>query len=146
YRLNVIAIHVPPLREREEDVLLIACYYADKFARESGRSTVQFSDGALRVLREYDWPGNVRELENVIQRLVLMSENEVIDVPDLPSFMRFSASRKRGMDRPLAEVEAEYIHNVLASVKGNKTEAAKILGIDRKTLRAKLKPLKMPSV
>jgi len=80
----------------------------------------------------------VRELENVVQRLIVMNEDDIIDVADLPSLMRFSALREAGVDRTLAEVEAEYIRNVLASVNGNKSKAARVLGIDRKTLREKL--------
>ena len=138
YRLNVITISIPPLRDRGDDVLLLARYFAEKFAEAEGKPAPRFSDGALRVLRSYDWPGNVRELENAIQRLVVMTDGEAVDVPDLPSPMRCTEFRSSGFDRPLAEVEAEYINNVLASVDGNKTKAAKILGIDRKTLREKL--------
>jgi two-component system response regulator HydG len=139
FRLHVITISMPPLREREDDVLLIASHFAAKFAEELGRLAPRFSDEALQVLRNYHWPGNVRELENLIQRLVVMTEADVIEVPDLPSMMRFSLGREAGLDRTLAEVEAEHIRNVLASVGGNKTRAAEILGIDRKTLREKLK-------
>jgi two-component system response regulator HydG len=89
-------------------------------------------------LKDYDWPGNVRELENIIQRLVIMTDGDTIGVPDLPSLMRFSALRGVSPNRTLAEVEAEHIRIVLASVDGNKTQAAKILGITRKTLREKL--------
>jgi DNA-binding NtrC family response regulator len=95
----------------------------------------------LRAFKTYDWPGNVRELENVIQRLLIMTDSDTIDVPDLPSLMRFSAQRVAGLNRSLAEVEAEYIRNVLASVSGNKTKAAQILGIDRKTLREKIQKI-----
>ncbi len=140
FRLNVITIPVPPLRQRGNDILLLAHHFAVKFSAELGKPTPQFSDNALQVLRNYYWPGNVRELENVIQRLVVMTDGDVIEVPDMPSLMRFSALRETGLNRTLAEVEAEYIRNVLASVDGNKTQAAKILGIDRKTLREKLKP------
>lgn len=139
YRLNVITIFIPPLRERGDDILLLARHFITKFADELGKPAPGFSDNALQGLRNYDWPGNVRELENVIQRLVLMTDGDVIEVPDLPSLMRFSALRKTGFTRTLAEVEREYINNVLASVGGNKTQAANILGIDRKTLREKLK-------
>lgn len=139
FRLNVITISLPPLRERGDDVLLLIHYFARKFANELGKPTPQFSDQALQVLRNYRWPGNVRELENVMQRLVVMTEADVVEVADLPSLMRFSALRSIGFDRTLAEVEAEYIRNVLASVDGNRTRAAEILGIDRKTLREKLK-------
>ncbi len=139
YRLNVIKIALPPLRERGDDVLLLVRHFAYKFAEEAGKKQPRFSDQTLLVLRNYGWPGNVRELENVVQRLVVMTDGDFIEVPDLPSLMRFSALGKTGFDRPLAEVEAEYICNVLASVNGNKTQAARILGIDRKTLREKLK-------
>ncbi len=139
FRLNVITIAVPPLRERGDDILFLANYFAKKYAGELGKITPRFSDKALEVVKNYNWPGNVRELENVIQRLVVMSDNELIEVPDLPSLMRFSALRDTGFTRTLAEIEAEYIRNVLTSVNGNKSRAAEILGIDRKTLREKLK-------
>ena len=145
YRLNVITIPIPPLRERGDDVLLLACHFVAEFAEELGRPPCQFSDEALQVLRDYDWPGNVRELENVIQRLVVMTDGNLIEVPDLPTLMRFSALRKTGLTRTLAEVEAEYIRNVLASTGGNKSQAADVLGIDRKTLREKLKRMQPPS-
>jgi DNA-binding NtrC family response regulator len=139
FRLNVITINLPPLRDRSEDVLLLIRYFTGIYSRELGRSMPKFSDAALEVLHRYRWPGNVRELENVVQRLVVMADTETIDVPDLPSLMRFSALVGGGFDRTLAEVEAEYVRNVLASVGGNRTRAAEILGIDRKTLREKLK-------
>ncbi len=138
FRLNVITIDLPPLRKREDDILLLGFHFTTRFAEEMGKPVPQFSDSALQVLKNYHWPGNVRELENVIQRLVVMTEGDLIEVPDLPSLMRFSALRETGLNRTLAEVEAEYIRNVLASVDGNKTRAAEILGIDRKTLREKL--------
>jgi len=145
YRLNVITIFMPPLRERGDDILLLARHFVTKFAAGLSKSPPRFSDKALQSLRNYNWPGNVRELENVIQRLVVMTDGDRIEVPDLPSLMRFSALRKMGFTRTLAEVEAEYISNVLASVEGNKTRAAEILGIDRKTLRQKLRKMVEPS-
>ena len=140
FRLNVVTVELPPLRERGDDVLLLIRHFAEKFSKESGRPTPRFSDEVLRILRnEYAWPGNVRELENIIHRLVVMTEGDCIEVPDLPSLMRFSALRTPDLNRTLVEVEAEYIRNVLASVGGNRTRAAQVLGIDRKTLREKLK-------
>jgi DNA-binding NtrC family response regulator len=139
FRLNVITIDIPALRDRGEDVLLMIRHFANTFAADLGRPIPQFSDAALEVLRRYRWPGNVRELENVIQRLVVMSDEDLVDVPDLPSLMHFSALGNSGFDRTLAQVEAEYVRNVVASVAGNRTRAAEILGIDRKTLREKLK-------
>ncbi|MCX7012281.1 MAG: sigma-54 dependent transcriptional regulator [Candidatus Sumerlaeota bacterium] len=145
YRLNVIAIDIPPLRERGEDILLLARHFATRFAKELGKPPACFSDEALEILRAYEWPGNVRELENVIQRLVVMGDRDApIEACDLPSLMRFSALRKTGFTRTLAEVEREYVRNVLASVGGNKTRASEILGIDRKTLRLKLTELGPP--
>ena len=141
FRLNVITIYLPPLREREDDILILANRFADRYAGAVSRQTPRFSDRALEVLKNYHWPGNIRELENVIQRLVVMTDGDVIDAPDLPSLMRFTPLRETGFNRSLAEVETEYIRNVLASVGGNKTKAAEILGIDRKTLREKIKEL-----
>jgi DNA-binding NtrC family response regulator len=90
-------------------------------------------------MKSYFWPGNVRELENVVQRLMIMSDHEIIEAADFPSMMKTSLPREAGVNRTLAEVEAEHIKNVLSGVDGNKTRAAEILGIDRKTLREKLK-------
>jgi len=144
YRLNVVPITLPPLRQRADDVLILAQFFAARYAKEFGKPTPRFSDEALELLRTYAWPGNVRELQNIIQRLIVMTDDGIVDVPDLPPLMRFSALRRPGLDRTLAEVEAEYIRNVLASVSGNKTRAAEVLGIDRKTLRDKLKAAEPP--
>jgi len=141
FRLHVVGIAAPPLRDRREDILLLARHFIAKFAAEYGLRAPQLSDRVVEVLIGYPWPGNVRELENLIQRLVVMSEGEVIDVPHLPRYMRYSAARNSGLDRSLAEVEAEHIRNVLAQVGGNKSQAARTLGIDRKTLREKLRRL-----
>lgn len=138
FRLNVITIDVPPLRERGEDILPLARHFARKFAKELANPPLRFTDEALQDLRNHHWPGNIRELENVIARLVVMTEENLVEAPDLPSHMRFSALHGRGLHRTLAEVESEYIRHVLASVHNNKTRAAEILGIDRKTLREKL--------
>ena len=98
-----------------------------------------FTDQALTTLKNYSWPGNVRELGNLLNHLVVMTEGDRIDVSDLPSIMRFNIAPQTSSTKTLAEVETEYIRNVLSSVDGNKSKAAKILGIDRKTLREKLK-------
>jgi len=145
FRLNVITIEIPPLRSRGDDILLLIFHFAARFAKEMNRSAPEFSDQALQVLKHYHWPGNVRELENVIQRLVVMTEGNLVEVPDLPSLMRFSALRQTGLTRTLAEVEVEYIRNVLASVDGNRTRAAEVLGIDRKTLREKIRKVEKAS-
>jgi len=145
YRLNVVPIELPPLRDRGDDSLLLAKHFAGIFAEEYGHHEPQFSPETLEIIRNYTWPGNVRELENVVRRLVVMNEGEFVEVPDLPDLMRFSARGGSGLDRTLAEVEAEQIERVLANVSGNKTRAADILGITRKTLREKLKRKNEPS-
>jgi transcriptional regulator with PAS, ATPase and Fis domain len=139
YRIKVVSIDVPPLRVRGDDILLMAYHFINKFAKEFGKPVPKLSESVLDIFKSYPWAGNVRELENVIQHLIVMTDGEVIDAPDLPPPMRYSAPREKGFNRTLAEVEAEYIRNVLASADYNKTRAAEILGIDRKTLREKLK-------
>ena len=139
YRISVITITVPPLRKRGNDILLLIRYFANKYSNEMDKPVPKFTDDALEVLKNYYWPGNVRELENVIQRLIVMSDCEIIEVPDLPQMMRYTVMPKTGLNMTIAEMEAEHIKNVLDSVKGNKTKASEILGIDRKTLRGKLK-------
>ena len=139
FRINVIPIHLPPLRDRQSDVVLLAQFFATRFAREFGRPVPEFTDRVLEIFRKYSWPGNVRELENIVQRLVVMTTSDVIDAPDLPSLMRFTVpSAQEDLTRTLAEAESDYVNKVLASVGGNKTRAAQILGVDRKTLRAKM--------
>jgi transcriptional regulator with PAS, ATPase and Fis domain len=139
FRINVIPIHVPPLRDRNSDIALLTNHFASRFARELGCPVPRFSDRVMQIFESYSWPGNVRELENIVQRLVVMTDSDIVDAPDLPSLMRFSVAGT-GVDltRTLAVAQAEYIRDVLLSVGGNKTRAAQILGIDRKTLRTKL--------
>ncbi|MBC8314294.1 MAG: sigma-54-dependent Fis family transcriptional regulator [Bacteroidales bacterium] len=145
YRLYVISLDLPPLRDRDDDIMLLIHNLATKFANEFGKAKPQFSKDTLKALRNYHWPGNVRELENVIQRLVAMTDGELIEATDLPSIMRFSAYGKVTLRKTLAEVEVDHIRNVLSATQGNKTKAAEILGIDRKTLREKLKRLSIPT-
>ena len=137
YRINVVTIEVPPLRARSGDIPLLVRHFAEKFASELGKTVPRF-EKAMEAMQNYAWPGNARELENVIQRIVVMNDEQTIEVPDLPTFARFSVLRTTGVNRTLAEVEADHIRNVLASAGGNKTQAAEILGIDRKTLRKRI--------
>jgi two-component system, NtrC family, response regulator HydG len=139
YRLNVLSIDLPPLRDRGDDILLLTNYFLRKFCAEFQKKAPEISDRTLQILRSYHWPGNVRELENVVMRIASLTEGGVVEAPDLPVLMRFSSLCKGDDSRTLAEVEADHIRNVLARVGGNKTAAAKILGIDRSTLRQKLK-------
>ena len=144
FRLSVINLPVPPLRDRDNDVLLLARHFTARFAAEGQRPEPQISASAARALKSYSWPGNVRELQSIMNHLVVMNEGRSIDVSDLPSLMRFSLEPEGAPTRTLAEVETDYIRHVLASVDGNKTRAAGILGIDRKTLRQRLKKAGLP--
>ncbi|WP_319524858.1 sigma-54 dependent transcriptional regulator [uncultured Desulfosarcina sp.] len=141
YRIDVIDIAIPPLRERREDVPLLIRHFTAQLCEEMGRDPLFFSDRAMNAMAAYSWPGNVRELENLVQKLIVTVDGNRVDMVDLPGTMRFSIEHQAGLNRPLAAVEHEYIQNVLASVGGNKTQAAKILKIDRKTLREKLKKI-----
>jgi transcriptional regulator with PAS, ATPase and Fis domain len=141
YRLAVLDIAIPPLNQRGDDVLHLANYFLKKFSEEMNRPAPSFSDNALQSLKNYAWPGNVRELENLMQKFAVMIEGDIIDVADLPNSMRFSISQKQRAKRSLAQVEAEHILNVLANEGGNKSRAAGVLGIDRKTLREKIKKI-----
>ena len=141
YRLAVLDIGIPPLHKRGDDILLLVNYFSKKFSKEMNRPVPAFSDNALLMLKNYNWPGNVRELENLMQKLVVLIDRDFIDVVDLPPAMRFRVSPEKKASRSLAQVEAEHILNVLESVGDNKTRAAAILGIDRKTLREKIKKI-----
>ncbi len=142
YRLNVINIQIPPLRERENDVFLLINFFANKYAKEIGKKTIpSFTDRALEALKNYYWHGNVRELQNLMYYLIIMTDGNIIDITDLPPAMRYCIQNTPTFNKTLQEMEKEYILNVLTSVKNNKTEASKILGIDRKTLREKIKDL-----
>ncbi|MCK5685493.1 sigma-54-dependent Fis family transcriptional regulator, partial [bacterium] len=138
YRLNVISINVPPLRERSQDARLLANYFIDRFTKEENMEKKEFSSKTLKIFDDYYWPGNVRELENLVLRLVVMIDSKLIKPPDLPGHMRLSYKKERNLSRSLLEVEMEYINNVLNVNSGNKTKTASILGINRKTLREKL--------
>jgi transcriptional regulator with PAS, ATPase and Fis domain len=140
YRLNVVQIQLPPLRERSADLEELSRVFLQSFASKHGRVAKRISAEAQKFLRAYDFPGNVRELANIIERAVIVSTGTEIEAADLPESMRVAAAvRQRKAQRPsLAEIETEYIHEILAATKGNKTEAARILGISRKNLYERL--------
>jgi len=142
YRLNIISIDLPPLRDRGEDILELIEFFLEKYVLELGKPPMRFTAKAIQALCEYKWPGNVRELQNLVHRLVIMSEDSTINIPDLPESFRFSGKRTRGLDRKLEDVEREYIEDALAANKNNISKTAISLGIDRKTLRDKLKKTK----
>lgn len=137
--LSALTIELPPLCERGADVLRLIHHFAQKVAVRASAALPPFTDGALEVLRSYRWPGNVHELEAVVAHLVLAAGSGEVEVTDLPALMRFSVLREGAALRTLEEVEAEHIARVLEKTEGNRSRAAEILGIDRKTLRDKMK-------
>jgi two-component system response regulator AtoC len=137
YRLNVVNIELPPLRERREDIPLLAQLFLKKFTLENNKEISGFSAEATDFLLRYDWPGNVRELENAIERAIILAQKPVIGIDDLPQ--QTLAARSITLEKNLRQVEKNHIMNVLAQTKGNYTEAAKALGISRMTLYNKAK-------
>lgn len=140
YRLNVVRLHVPPLGERLEDVKGLAESFLTIYSNKHGRKAKSFSPEALETLTKYDFSGNVRELSNVIERAVIVSNGAKIENEDLPESLRDSLSIKTRQAKrtTLAELEEEYIKETLAFTKGNKSKAARILGISRKNLYEKI--------
>jgi DNA-binding NtrC family response regulator len=140
YRLHVVHIKVPTLRERAADLPELTQSFLKSYAAKHGRELNEFSPEALALLGEYEFPGNVRELANIVERAVIVASGRTIELGDLPEPIRFAVRLQRQRERPqsLAEVEAQYVAEVLTAAKGNKTEAARMLGISRKNLYEKL--------
>jgi DNA-binding NtrC family response regulator len=140
YRLNVVRLHVPPLRERREDIRELAQKFLRSYADKHGRKTSGFSSKALETLTNYDFPGNVRELANAVERACIVASNARIENEDLPESLRTAVAMKEKTARrlTLAEIEEEYVKETLRFTKGNKSEAARLLGISRKNLYEKL--------
>lgn len=139
YRLDRLRINLPPLREREGDIALLARHYLEEFGRQVKHPVRDFAAGALDVFRAYRWPGNVRELRNVVERMVILADSPVLDAELIPDDLR-AAARDAAEETPdsLEEVERRHIARVLEATGGNKKRAAEILGIDRSTLYSKL--------
>jgi two-component system response regulator AtoC len=138
-RLNVVSITLPPLRDRKEDIPLLANYFLQKSSEENHKNISHISPEALELLTQYSWPGNVRELENTIERAVILSIHPIILPEDLPQKFLQAVSGERpeteeGKLLPLKEIEKSYVLRVLQETKGNKKKASEILGIDRTTL------------
>jgi two-component system, NtrC family, response regulator AtoC len=138
YRLNVINITVPPLRERPEDIPGLAAHFLRKYGRKMSKQIEGFTSGAMEKLINYSWPGNVRELENVVERAVILCDAEQIGAQDL-SITPMPPTRESGSNPSLEEMEKDYILRVLKEANDNQSKASQILGIDRKTLYLKLK-------
>lgn len=160
YRLNVVNLSIPPLRERPEDIPLLASHFLDRMSRESGNSFT-LSDDTLRTLIEYEWPGNVRELENAMERACTLSTGPIIHLNDLPTQLQtFRLANRRPVTPapavvpeaipetanvlPLAELEKQAILDTLKKLKGDKLLAARLLGIGKTTLYRKIKEYGIP--
>ena len=152
YRLNVIPLHLPPLRERKQDIMTLVGVFLEKYCRLMGRSPMTISKRALEALERYAWPGNVRELENMVERLVALTEGEVIHVEDLPAELIGQGTitgdvslelTQQGMDMvaAIADIERKLISQALDLAGGVKARAATLLGINRTTLVEKIRRL-----
>jgi transcriptional regulator with PAS, ATPase and Fis domain len=139
YRISTITLHLPPLRERPDDVVPLANNFLKRFASQAGRTITGFTPAAAEKLRAFDWPGNVRQLQNEVQRAVLMSDGTMIDVGDL-SIAQQAESEEENTSLTLLEgMERQTIVQMLKETNGNKLETAKRLGIGRQTLYNKIK-------
>ena len=149
YRLNVIRIELPPLRERSEDIPLLVNHFIEKFSQDAKRRVEGIQPEALAALKSHDWPGNIRELEHTIERAVLLGDGAEIGLEDLPAPMiargesAFIVGQGIAKQLTLHDLERDYIGKILESTHGNKTEAARILGVDRTTLYRKLEEYKL---
>jgi transcriptional regulator with PAS, ATPase and Fis domain len=141
YRLNVVPLHIPPLRKRKEDIPLLANHFLHKYNHEFGKQIKDISEEAMRILKKYDWPGNVRELENIIERMVVLSKSGHISSELLPADIKagFFHLAKGTQDITLSSAvqrfEADFIRKTLEAAGGKKGKAAKLLGIHRNTLK-----------
>ncbi len=157
YRLNVIPIKLPALKERQEDIALLSRHFVEKICQETGRTPVTFSSEAMRAMEAYSWPGNVRELENVVERTMTLSEGNTIEISDLPTDIGKADPgsqetavvgpklTEQGIDMPqfVAGIERNLILSALALANGVKARAADLLNIKRTTLVEKIKRLKI---
>jgi len=140
YRLHVISIRVPPLRERKEDLSQLIQHLLKHYSAKHGRDVRRASSEASAILKAYEYPGNARELANVIERAVIVATGKKLEAHDLPSGVSAAVSAQQRKTKPqsLAQIEAAYISEILAATRGNKTECARILGISRKNLYEKI--------
>jgi two-component system response regulator HydG len=142
YRLNVISIHLPPLRERTGDIPLLIGHFIKEYSKETGRRIDGITQDCLEAMTTYPWPGNVRELENIVEQLVVMAREPLLRKEDLPATIRQEARRRDVMVLPvgttLEQIEQEAIRETLAITNGNKEQAAALLGIHVATLYRKI--------
>ena len=156
YRINVIRIQMPPLRERKEDIPHLVKHFVSYFARNNNKPATVVDDAAMKLLTQYAWPGNVRELKNVIERMVVLSSDSTLTAVSVPSdicdgrslVIPPSASQKafdENRPYPIRDMEKDLIRKKLHELQGNKSKAAKELGISRRTLYRKIEEYKIPT-
>jgi DNA-binding NtrC family response regulator len=147
YRLNVISFQLPSLRNRRADIPMLIKAFVDEFARENGKTVTSITKRAMAQLTSYHWPGNIRELRNCIESIIVFLQKEEIDEDVLPEHIRPKETKERGalftasLGQTLDSIETKYIQETLMEAEGNRTRAAEILGISRRTLQRKLKDL-----
>ena len=148
YRLNVVNIKLPPLRDRREDIAFLVNFFIDKFNQKYNMKVKGISQRAMNILIDYDWSGNVRELENSIESILVINSPEVIDIQHLPQETKDFKERPEvipiKIGTPLEEVEREMLVQTLKATKGNKRKAAKLLGINVRTIHRKIEELHEP--
>lgn len=153
YRLNVIPLRIPPLRERCEDIPLLASYYLDHFGRKTGRGQKEFGEGAIEALQQYDWPGNVRELKNFIERLIIMCEGRVLEAGRVRAMLFDSGAPSgritrepdsRSFRKQVADFERDLLAGAYQRARGNVSAMARTLKMDRANLHRKLKQYGIP--
>jgi len=144
--VRVVPIHLPSLKQRREDIPLLVDYFLRQFSKKNKKTIQGISPEALELLMEYDWPGNVRELKHLIERIVILEDEPILKPENIPWFIH-----RKQQDLPLSEekvatlqeLEKEYIGQVLTKTQGNRTQAAGLLGINRKTLLEKIKKYRL---
>lgn len=145
YRLNVVTINLPPLRERKSDIPLLADFFLTRYAEKNRRHVTGYSSETVDILTDYHWPGNIRELENTVERAVILSRNETITIEDLPPSITLAgdagtqSASTHIREKSLKEMEKVMILRTIQETGGNRTHTAKILGISRRKLQLKLK-------
>lgn len=147
FRLRVVEINLPPLRERREDIPVLAEYFVEKITAENGRQPFPIDQSAMRRLETYDWPGNIREMRNAIERAIVLCERDVLTSADFNFIDSADSTISTDIDEPgltLKEMETQHIRRILDLTGGNKTRAAQLLGVERKTLYNKIRALGVP--
>ena len=149
YRINVIYLKLPPLRDRKEDIPLLAESFIKHFASANGKKTSGIDPEAMQAFMDYPWPGNIRELRNIIERMVVLATDEKLRLKNIPEDIRHQQAvknpeEKQATNTNLTEMEKQYIRKALEEVRGNKSLAAKKLGISRRTLYRKIAEYGIP--